>query len=166
MPKITKNMPKISGNFWQNLENMNDWLSQWLSNMNPKDASASKNDHFRPNTFALSFIDVKAKCVVSSVQLWWQKNLGKTNLILAPQGLQSKWLPMEKFQYLMFHIIFFCGVIMMNLSSSAIISLWFAKTSFMVSPCFSFWISRPVELSSWLVFSGNLERIVVTSLSW
>ena len=32
-------MPKI----WQNLKNMNDPLTEWLSNMDPRDASASKN---------------------------------------------------------------------------------------------------------------------------
>ena len=35
-------MPKI----WQNLKNINDWLTQWLSNMDPRDASASKNTSF------------------------------------------------------------------------------------------------------------------------
>ena len=35
----------------------------------PDGANKYKNDHFRSNTFALSFIDVKAKCMVSSVQL-------------------------------------------------------------------------------------------------
>ena len=32
-------MPKI----WQNFKNITDWLTEWLSNMDPRDASASKN---------------------------------------------------------------------------------------------------------------------------
>ena len=33
---------------WQNLKNMNDWVTDSLSNMDPRDASASKKAFYHP----------------------------------------------------------------------------------------------------------------------
>ena len=95
-------------------------------------------------------------------------NLGKTPqiFIVAQKDCNIHiWLLKETIRHLMFHIIFFCDLIMIYLPSSAMIPSWFPKTLSLVSLCFSLWIlniTRVAEVGSLSVSAKMAKENFVT----
>ena len=93
----------------------------------------------------------------------WGKHL--KFLLLPKRTAIYIWLLKETIRHLMFHIIFFCDLIMIYLPSSAMIPSWFPKTLSLVSLCFSLWIlniTRVAEVGSLSVSTKMAKENFVT----